>query len=262
LIRIYEGLSFLILFYFFYVQLLTYFNTFTINYLLIIGDVLPDLEFELLENDETGTVVTKKYKGPWIIVDNGYLKWSTTVPPMKITANEKERRWSHWLESLRKDVECTFGILKGRWRVLKTGIRLQGLEVANNVWKTCCALHNWLLDIDGLDGEWDGALGQVGTNEIPPHIMPLAMQRLELGFDPQNYDMSGLGPGDDILGLEATMETVNNVERIDREVDGYRIVRYLSLKFFRDRLIEHFDIMFKRYQLVWPQHRPIINNPI
>jgi hypothetical protein len=182
--------------------------TSTICYVLIlIGTVLPDLEFELLELNETGDVVIKKYKEPWIIVDNGYLKWSTTVPPMKITANEKERRWSHWLESLRKDVECTFRILKGCWRV-----GLQGLEVANNVWKICWALHNWLLDIDGLDGEWDGALGQVGLNEIPPHIMPLAMQHLELGFDPRNYDMSGLGPGDEILGFEATMESVNNVE--------------------------------------------------
>jgi len=25
-----------------------------------------------------------------------------------------EMRWSKWLESMRKDVECAFGILKGR----------------------------------------------------------------------------------------------------------------------------------------------------
>ena len=23
-----------------------------------------------------------------------------------------------------------------------------------DVWRTCCALHNWLLDIDGLNNEW------------------------------------------------------------------------------------------------------------
>ncbi len=81
------------------------------------------------------------------------------MPPYKITANEKERRWSHWLESLRKDVECTFGILKGRWRILKTGIRLGGVEVVDKVWKTCCALHNWLLEIDGLMESGMVALG-------------------------------------------------------------------------------------------------------
>ncbi len=129
--------------------------------------------------------------------------------------------------------------------MLKTGIQPQGLEVAINVWKTRCTLHNWLLGIDGLDGGLDGSLGQVGTNEIQPHIMPLVMQCLELGFDPRKYDMSELGPSDDILGLEATMETVNNVERMDHEVDRYRTVRYLSLKYFHEHLIEHFDIMIK-----------------
>lgn len=38
------------------------------------------------------------------------------------TTSRMEIRFSAWLESLRKDVECTFGILKGQWRVLKTGV--------------------------------------------------------------------------------------------------------------------------------------------
>jgi hypothetical protein len=57
--------------------------------------------------------------------------------------------------------------------------------------------------------------------------------------------MSGLGPGDDKLELETTMETINNVKQMDLEVNGYRNVQYLSLKYFCERLIEHFDIMSK-----------------
>ena len=60
-----------------------------------------------------------------------------------------EIRWSKWLESMRKDVECTFGILKGGWCILKSGIRLQGVESVDKIWLSCCALHNWLLEIDG-----------------------------------------------------------------------------------------------------------------
>ena len=56
---------------------------------------------------------------------------------------------------MRKDVECTFGILKGRWRILKVGVSLygnkRGLDTVDNTWKTCCALHNMLLEEDGLD---------------------------------------------------------------------------------------------------------------
>ena len=56
---------------------------------------------------------------------------------------------------MRKDVECTFGILKGRFRVLKTGIPLHGIEVCDKVWYTCCALHNFLLEEDNLSERWD-----------------------------------------------------------------------------------------------------------
>lgn len=203
-------------------------------------------------------MITKDYVGPWLIVDNGYLKWSTTVPPLKLYATEAERRWSQWLESLRKDVECTFGILKCRWRILKTGIRLEGMETVNNIWKTCCALHNWLLEIDGLDGEWEGAIGQHDAHDIVRH-MPFSIGRLQAGLDPTLYDASGMGPGEDYAGLIAAMETMNAGERIDDDAneEAIRIVRYFSLKYFRNKLIQHFDIMFKRYQLVWPQHREI-----
>ena len=40
------------------------------------------------------------------------------------------------MESIRKDVECTFGILKGRFRILKAGMILHGVDVVNDIWKT------------------------------------------------------------------------------------------------------------------------------
>ena len=102
------------------------------------------------ENDDDNDEDVVTIKGAYVIVDNGYLRWPTTIPPMKDSFNRSEQRFSEWLESLRKDVECTFGILKGRWRILKTGIRCHNTEVGDNVWMTCCALHNHLLDVDGL----------------------------------------------------------------------------------------------------------------
>jgi hypothetical protein len=61
---------------------------------------------------------------------------------------------------MQKDVECTFGILKGHWRILKSGLRLHGVDAVDYVWLTCCALHNWLLDIDGFTEEWVGDVRQ------------------------------------------------------------------------------------------------------
>jgi hypothetical protein len=59
---------------------------------------------------------TLKLQSAYFKVDNGYLEWSTMVPPLKGSCNQSELRISQWLEPMRKDVKCTFGILKGRWR--------------------------------------------------------------------------------------------------------------------------------------------------
>jgi hypothetical protein len=219
-----------------------------------LGNVVPDFTFELLENNPgTGRVTCRRYRGPWLIVDNGYLKWSTTIPPFKLSTMEKERRWSQWLESLRKDVECTFGILKGRWRILKIGIRLGGVEVADNIFKTCCALHNWLLEIDGLDGEWDGVNGQHEVTDVLRHA-PAALQRLYV--NPALMDLSGMGHGNDVENgvMPSNGQVLEGVMNDDDPPETVRVVRNLSLNYFRRKLIEHFDILFQRKELVWPSH--------
>jgi hypothetical protein len=73
------------------------------------GIYLPDNKFSLFNAD--GEEV--EYKGAWILVDGGYLNWSCLICPFKESISLKEQRWSRWVESMRKDVECTFGILKG-----------------------------------------------------------------------------------------------------------------------------------------------------
>jgi len=116
--------------------------------------LLQDNDFELLDYDHLGNVISVRYKGVYVISDNDFLQWSCTVPPFTITSDMDEIRWLRWLESMQKDVECTFGILKGRWRILKSGIHLQGVDAVNNIWLTCCTLHNWMLEIDGLNAKW------------------------------------------------------------------------------------------------------------
>ena len=63
--------------------------------------------------------------------------------------------WSKWVESIRKDVECTFGRLKARFRCLKIPSLFQGPDpnkVANQM-RACCALYNRLHDIDERGAE-------------------------------------------------------------------------------------------------------------
>ena len=117
---------------------------------------MHDNVFDLFDRDHNGRIIKVKYRGAWQLVDNGYLYWGTTIAPMKTTMYRNETCWSEWLESIRKDVECTFGILKGRFRILKAGIRVHGVNSTDKILMTCCALHNLLIDIDGLSVEWNG----------------------------------------------------------------------------------------------------------
>ena len=57
------------------------------------GDILQDNIFELLETRD-GEVVSVKYQGVWIVVDNGYHHWAITVPPFTNTNFRDEIRWS------------------------------------------------------------------------------------------------------------------------------------------------------------------------
>lgn len=82
------------------------------------------------------------------------------------------------LESVRKDIECFFGILKGRFRILKMQLLYRGIYKLDNIFHTCCALHNMLHSYDGLsllekDVDWAGADGDVDPwVEPPPEIPP------------------------------------------------------------------------------------------
>jgi hypothetical protein len=63
--------------------------------------------------------------------------------------------FAEWLESMRKDIECTFGgILKQRFRILTNPIRLYFEDDIDDVVRTCAVLHNILLEFDGFLGRY------------------------------------------------------------------------------------------------------------
>jgi hypothetical protein len=67
---------------------------------------------------------------------------------------------------------------------------------------------DWLLDIDGIssqwkDGllvsDWDGVLGQMDINGLHESI-PNSIVQLSSILDPHNYNLSNMGPGEDVVG--------------------------------------------------------------
>jgi hypothetical protein len=225
------------------------------------------MSFEL----QTRTGHSISINGCYVIVDNGYLQWSTTVPPHKSSSNRSELRFSQWLKSLRKDVECTFGILKGCWRILKTGIRLHNTEIVDNIWMTCCALHNMLLDVDGLSAGWQNGVpsrwesesGQFDDIDVPESIRKLIDPN---GINPRavsTYDTSFCGfmdVDDDNNNYESQQKQHNDNDDQHEEVElGNErsiSVNDLSLTRFHEMLVEHFNILFHDNKIIWPRRLP------
>ncbi|CAB1110690.1 unnamed protein product [Ectocarpus sp. CCAP 1310/34] len=137
----------------------------------------------------------------WIIVDGGYPKASfgcchfrsavsqipLLIPPIKTHNTVKEHDWSRRLDNMRKDIECCFGRVKGRWRLFGVPVgnnafsqrvkgrwRLFGGDIlfsarqkVDNAWFTACILHNMLHSFNRLDemeedGVWVGSAGRLG----------------------------------------------------------------------------------------------------
>lgn len=120
------------------------------------------------------------HTGAWLLVDNGYHKWSILMNPIWSPSRAAQKEWSANVESFRKDVECTFGILKGRWQILKVGLRMHDPAVISQVWKTCCALHNMLLTVrcqycGWVDGELEPRESDSNSSIVTAHVMCLCL---------------------------------------------------------------------------------------
>ena len=122
--------------------------------------------FDVYDMNGNTTTLT----GAHCICDNGFIRWESMQAPMKFVTTQMEALWSSMVESVRKDVECTFGILKGRWRCLKLPILFHDQDDIDNMFFTCCILHNIILSWDGYDRRWESDVhweGRDGEHDTP-----------------------------------------------------------------------------------------------
>lgn len=210
------------------------------------GTVHSDVEYDLYIDG-----VLTKQKGVYYLCDGGYHKWSCMINPMKHTTQREERLWSEWVESTRKDVECCFGILKGRFRILKAGIQLQSKEKIDFVFFTCCILHNMILAFDGLDirweenVEWDTLNPQNGSSDDGYDISEV-LNNWNSGTD-NSILLQEQRIYNRIQSMEASVSTtqfVDNETEIDTDI-GYDMMR--------KNLVQHFAKAYALGNVQWPR---------
>ena len=66
----------------------------------------------------------RRVRNPYLLVDGGYHLWRHLQCGYKHTGDFIKAKYSDQLASVRKDVECAFGILKKRFRILKIPLQL------------------------------------------------------------------------------------------------------------------------------------------
>lgn len=102
----------------------------------------------------------------------------------------------------------------------------------DNVFRTCCVLHNWILQFNNKDdrwerqGEWEGSLGQFGSDEMS--FFERFQHRLYQGLRSES-DFTGIGRG--------PRNFVVNEER-----EWYELQR---------QLVRHFSLQFARNEVEW-----------
>ena len=108
-----------------------------------------EVKFNLF--DKNGQVTEDT--GVYFICDGGYLRWPELICPYKHEpVGSMKGYFSSKIESVRKDVECVFGILKKRWQILDFGIRYKQMKKIEKVFTICCVLHNNMLsEMDSRD---------------------------------------------------------------------------------------------------------------
>ena len=90
-------------------------------------DWLSQVEWKYYAQDGSVSLST----GVYIICDNGYICWLTTISPFMGSQTNVclEDYFSSKVESLQKDVECVFGILKGCWASLDKGFKYRDVKI-------------------------------------------------------------------------------------------------------------------------------------
>ena len=93
-----------------------------------------------------------RFLGPVFLCDGGYHLWRELQTGYGPSTDEVKKAWTNKVASLRKDVECAFGILKKRFRILKIPCELRRASDIAAMFRTALVLHNLCIKHAGREG--------------------------------------------------------------------------------------------------------------
>jgi hypothetical protein len=166
------------------------------------------------------------------------------MEPSKHSENDDDYNWSEMNESLRKDSECLFGELKQEFAILKYGSRFNSLELLDDIFLTCCAIHNQRKTIAGLDEPWQTADDEdEDLSQEPVDVFRRMADRRRASAGIDDDPRAGMGPGEH----EIVQEDIALEDEAMHDV-------------VKQRLITHFKIALEKNEVVWPRRNGVVRN--
>lgn len=172
------------------------------------------------------------------------------------------------MESVRKDIECVFALLKGRFRALKLPILFQKQSEIDNMFATCVILHNMLLRNDGLDNLWEKGVrwdyedGQLIENDEEWELSAVLSSRIDNELrtisNPNHNAMMYQCYHNHQLQLVNVRRNKRGLPPLDIE-DVEENIPNSDFHNMRRKLVNHFSYQLKNKKVEWINHK---NNKI
>ena len=114
----------------------------------------------------------KTYSCPYWLADGIYPQLSIYVTGFAVPSNPIDKNFTHWQESIRKDIERAFGVLQARWGILTKPGRVWKKDFLDDILECCVILHNMIIEdewhlhhnnehVDNFEVEYDDLEGNI-----------------------------------------------------------------------------------------------------
>jgi len=88
----------------------------------------------------------RQYNNGYYLANGIYPEWAAFVKSIRQPQSEKHKLFAARQEGEMKDIECAFGILQSRFRILKQPARLFDQGDLKNIMLACIILHNMIIE--------------------------------------------------------------------------------------------------------------------
>ncbi|GJU61793.1 ALP1-like protein isoform X1 [Tanacetum coccineum] len=90
------------------------------------------------------------YRKGYYLANGIYPAWSTFVKTFSVARDEKTLKFKRVQEAARKDIERAFGVLQGRWGIIRQPARAMQINILKRIMYCCIILHNMILEDEGF----------------------------------------------------------------------------------------------------------------